>query len=109
MIKTYYAPNPYVKGEDEPFIIYCEMVKEILASPNHEVNFYDFFNKWIGGKSDDILLNAINPPNQIDMPADRTFFYIPEILVQFHLKLRSTPLFFKKTDSERVSAADGIL
>jgi GTPase subunit of restriction endonuclease len=58
-IKTYYAPNPYVKGEDEPFIIYCEMVKEILASPNHEVNFYDFFNKWIGGKSDDILLNAI--------------------------------------------------
>ena len=57
--KTYYAPNPYVKGQDKPFIIYCEMVKEIFASPNHEVKYYDFLNRRIGGKSDDILLNAI--------------------------------------------------
>lgn len=58
-IKTYYAPNPYVKGDDPPFIIYPEMIKEILARPDHEVEYQDFFARRIGGKSEDILLNAI--------------------------------------------------
>ena len=58
-IKTYYAPNPYVKGNDAPFLIYCEIVKEILASPGYEIKYDDFFLNRIGGKSNDILLNAI--------------------------------------------------
>lgn len=58
-LKVYYAPNPYVRGDDASFIIYCEMVKEILSAPQHRIKYYDFFNKRIGGKSDDILLNAI--------------------------------------------------
>lgn len=58
-IKSYYAPNPYVKGDDTAILIYCEIVRLILAMPNHEVGYYDFFNSRIGGKSDDILLNAI--------------------------------------------------
>lgn len=58
-IKIYFAPNPYVKSNDEPFLIYCEIVKEILNAPNHEIKYYDFFNDRIGGGSGDILLNAI--------------------------------------------------
>lgn len=58
-IKTYYAPNPYVKGNDTAIIIYCEIIKAILAAPNHEVRYRDFFDSRIGGKSDDILLNAV--------------------------------------------------
>lgn len=78
-IKTYYAPNPYVKGDDSSFIIYCEMVKEILASPNHEVKYYDFFNKRIGGKSDDILLNAIKnyaEPVKVKKDNDDTILFV---------------------------------
>lgn len=59
-LKTYYAPNPYVKSEDEPLLIYCEIVKAILESPNHKIRYEDFFHEKIGGKSDDILLNAID-------------------------------------------------
>lgn len=58
-IKVYYAPNPYARGNDASFVIYCEIVKEILASPDHEIVYDDFFEKRIGGKSGDILLNAI--------------------------------------------------
>lgn len=58
-VKTYYAPNPYVKGDDDAFLIYCEIVKEILASPDHKIGYYEFFHRRIGGGSDDILLNAI--------------------------------------------------
>lgn len=59
-IKTYYAPNPYVKSEeDEPILIYCSLAKEILASESLSIDFYEYFNRIIGGKSDDILLNAI--------------------------------------------------
>lgn len=59
-IKLYYAPNPFVKSdEDEPFLIYCEMVKEIVKRENFSIRYYDFFNRRIGGKSDDILLNAL--------------------------------------------------
>lgn len=59
-IKTYYAPNPYVKSEeDEPILIYCSLAKEILASESLSIDYYEYFNRVIGGKSDDILLNAI--------------------------------------------------
>lgn len=58
-LKIYFAPNPYVKADDESILIYCEMVKEILSSQNNEVKYADFFNSRIGGKSEDILLNAV--------------------------------------------------
>ena len=44
-IKTYYAPNPYVNSDDEPMLIYCELVKEVLAKDNHRIDYYDFFNR----------------------------------------------------------------
>ena len=49
--KTYYAPNPYVKSEDPPFVIYCELAKEILAAEDHTVRFYDFIARRIGRAS----------------------------------------------------------
>lgn len=58
-IKIYYAPNPYVQGNDSSFMIYCEIVKEILASSDHEIEYDSFFERRIGGKSNDILLNVI--------------------------------------------------
>lgn len=59
-MKVYFAPNPYVKSEDdEPILIYCELVKAILLQDNYSINYYDFFNEKIGGKSEDILLNAL--------------------------------------------------
>lgn len=58
-LKIYFAPNPYVKADDDSILIYCEMVKEILSSQNNEVKYADFFNSRIGGRSEDILLNAV--------------------------------------------------
>jgi len=60
-LKTYYAPNPYVRNEDgdKPIIIYVELVKEILNTPDYRVDFDNFFERRIGGKSKDILLNAL--------------------------------------------------
>ena len=58
-MKTYYAPNPYVKSGDDAFIIYCELAKEILESKDLEIDYHDFFDRRIGGKSEDILMNAI--------------------------------------------------
>lgn len=58
-IKVYYAPNPYVNSNDEPMLIYCELAKEILGTTSKEIDFYDFFNRRIAGKSDDILMNAL--------------------------------------------------
>ncbi len=58
-LKIYFAPNPYVKADDDSILIYCEMVKEILNSQNNEVKYADFFNSRIGGRSEDILLNAV--------------------------------------------------
>ena len=57
--KTYYAPNPYVNSPNESFLLYCRLCKDILQSENRSVNFADFVERNIGGKSDDILLNAI--------------------------------------------------
>ena len=58
--KTYYAPNPYVKSDDEAFILYCRLCEDILQSENHSVSFEEFVEKNIGGKSDDILLTVAN-------------------------------------------------
>lgn len=56
--KVYYAPNPYVKSEDTPFIIFCEFAKEVLQSPEHCCDFSDFCRRRIGEASYDILINA---------------------------------------------------
>lgn len=58
-IKTYFAPNPYIRSDDEPMLIYCELAKEILSAEDHKVCYEDFFSRRIGGGSQDILLNAI--------------------------------------------------
>lgn len=57
--KLYFAPNPHVKSADEPFLLYCRLCEDILQSEGYSINFEDFVEKNIGGKSDDILLNAI--------------------------------------------------
>lgn len=57
--KIYYAPNLYVKSDDEAFLLYCRLCEDILNSENHTITFEEFVEKNIGGKSDDILLNAI--------------------------------------------------
>jgi len=58
-LKTYFAPNPYVKSDDKPIIIYEEIAKQILSDPNYEISYEEFFSKYIGGASTDILINAI--------------------------------------------------
>lgn len=58
-LKTYFAPNPYVRSDDPPILIYCEMVKAILDAPGHEISYTDFFRARMGGGSEDILLNAV--------------------------------------------------
>ncbi|MFE0625219.1 AAA family ATPase [Priestia aryabhattai] len=61
-IKTYYSPNPYIKGEDEPILIYKEIAQRVLKAEGLQINFtaffIDMFNE--GKKSYDILLNALS-------------------------------------------------
>lgn len=57
--KLYFAPNPYVNSEDSPMLIYCELAKTVLVAESKQVDYYQFFNERIGGKSDDILMNAL--------------------------------------------------
>ena len=85
-IKTYYAPNPYVNSEDTPMLIYCELVKAILENENHKVNYYDFFDNRIGGKSDDILMNVLKAygnPLQYEKAEGKHFFYVREKDIAF--------------------------
>lgn len=80
-IKTYYAPNPYVNSDDEPVLIFCELAKEIVAASNSRVDYYDFFNRRIGGKSDDILLNALKnyaKPLRYEKMGENHYFYVDE-------------------------------
>lgn len=58
-LKTYFAPNPYIKSMDAPILLYCEIVKAIWKQPNHELDYTAFFEEKIGGGSEDILFNAI--------------------------------------------------
>lgn len=78
-LKTYFAPNPYINSNDAPMLIYCELAKEIVNSFNGQAEFYDFFNRRIGGKSDDILLNALKTygqPLRYKKEDDRHIFYV---------------------------------
>lgn len=78
-IKTYYAPNPYVNSDDEPVLIFCELAKEILAASDLKVDYYDFFNRRIGGKSDDILLNVLRAyakPLRYEKVGDKHYLFI---------------------------------
>ena len=80
-IKTYYAPNPYVNSDDEPMIIYCEIAREILDSNDLRIDYYDFFNRRIAGKSDDILMNALKSyaaPLKYIKQGENHYFYISE-------------------------------
>ncbi len=80
-IKTYYAPNPYVNSDDEPMLIFCELIKEILETQDLRIDFYEFFNRRIGGKSDDILMNALKSycaPLKYEKVDDKHYFYIEQ-------------------------------
>lgn len=78
-IKTYYAPNPYVKGDEEPVLIYKEIGNEIINSDKLQMNFTEFFDSYIGGKSFDILCNVIeasgDPIKKREIGSD-VYFYI---------------------------------
>ncbi len=79
--KTYFTPNPYVNSTDEAFLLYCRLCEDILQSESHSVNFEDFVEKNIGGKSDDILLNAIKAyaaPVKYRKVGNDDNLYIPE-------------------------------
>lgn len=85
-LKTYFAPNPYVNSDDEPMIIYCELVKEILGTVNHRIDYYDFFNRRIGGRSEDILLNALKAygsPLKYEKVDDTHYFYIEQQNIEY--------------------------
>lgn len=59
-IQTYYAPNPYVRGEGEaPVLIYHEALRRILDSETLQIDFGAFFTEIGGGGSYDILLNVL--------------------------------------------------
>lgn len=78
-IETYYAPNPYVNSDDEPMLIFCEIAKEILDSPDLRIDYGDFFSRRIGGKSEDILLNALKAyaqPLKYQKVGNNHFLYI---------------------------------
>lgn len=80
-IETYYAPNPYINSDDEPILIFCEIAKEILDSPNLKIDYNDFFSRRIGGKSEDILLNALKAyasPLKYRKEDDGHFLYVEE-------------------------------
>ena len=79
--KTYYVPNPYVKSDDEAFLLYCQLCEDILHAEANSVSFENFVEKNIGGKSDDILLNAIKAyaaPVKYKKSGDDDILYISE-------------------------------
>lgn len=85
-IETYYAPNPYVNSDDEPMLIFCEIAKEILDSPDLKIDYNEFFNRRIGGKSEDILLNALKAyavPLKYQKKDGIQFLYVEEQNVNY--------------------------
>lgn len=80
-MKTYFAPNPYVNSDEEPMLIFCELAKEILDKPNLRIDYHDFFERRIGGKSEDILMNAIKSycnPLKYEKVGEEHYFYIEQ-------------------------------
>lgn len=59
--KTYYAPNPFVKGSDEDpvALLYCAYAEKILEAENHTIDFDAVHEEICGdGKSADIEFNT---------------------------------------------------
>ncbi len=80
-MKTYFAPNPYVNSDEEPMLIFCELAKEILDKPDLRIDYHDFFERRIGGKSEDILMNAIKSycnPLKYEKVGEENYFYIEQ-------------------------------
>ena len=62
-------------------LIFCEIAKEILDSPNLKIDYNDFFSRRIGGKSEDILLNALKAyasPLKYQKKDGGQFLYVEE-------------------------------
>ena len=77
--KIYYAPNPFVKSDDESIIIYKEIAESVLNSSDNEINFTEFFNNKIGGPRPDILVNcieALGNPLKIKRRDSNIYVYI---------------------------------
>lgn len=84
--KIYYAPNPYVKGDenDLPVLLYCEFAKKILESSTLSIHFKEVDIQICGtDASGDILLNCF--------------------------KSYGAPIKFRKNEETKDSKADGIL
>ena len=82
--KTYCAPNPYVKSDDPPFILYCKLCEDILNSGTYSINFEEFIAQHVGGQSDDIFLNAIKAfgnPIKCKKENNHHILYIEEISI----------------------------
>lgn len=78
-LKTYYAPNPFVQGEENPVIIFLEIGKKILRSKTLQLDFDDFFKELCGAGNADILLNALvshGKPIKKKKVANKNFVYI---------------------------------
>lgn len=82
--KTYCAPNPYVKSDDPPFILYCQLCEDILNSGTYSINFEEFIARHVGGQSDDIFLNAVKAfgnPIKYKKENNHHILYIEEISI----------------------------
>jgi len=78
-LKTYYAPNPFVQGKENPVIIFLEIGKRLLNSENLQLDFDDFFNELFGAGNADILLNALvshGKPIKRKKIANKNYVYI---------------------------------
>ena len=73
--------QPSVPRVCNAFLLYCRLCEDILQSENHSVGFEEFVEKNIGGKSDDILLNAIKAyasPVKYKKVGNRDVLYVSE-------------------------------
>lgn len=89
--KTYYAPNPFVKSEDESIMIFKVIAQRVLDSEDKQMNITRFFSDEIGGPRADILLNCIelygNPLKMKNLGADQYVYTNDSDLLQKQLDL----------------------
>lgn len=88
-ISTYYAPNPYVKSESKPKIIFCDIANKILESDDLEIDYYQYFHDNINENIDvekptnvgnpDTLLNALIEHSGIFKIKEKRYIFIDEI------------------------------
>lgn len=79
--KIYYAPNPFVRSEDESILLYKRIAEKVLASASKQIDYIEFFNNEIGGPRGDILLNCIEVhgnPLRVKKENQNTYIYIEE-------------------------------